>query len=75
MDAAQEAASITREVPASFGSEQWVHDNAFKKGQPNMTAASFYVYVNSILLPSHRLPTYFPRTISFRTVVRWLHRV
>ena len=27
---------------------EWVRDNAFKKEQPNMTAASFCEYVNSI---------------------------
>ena len=54
---------------------KWVHENAFKKGQPNMTAAMFCNYVNSTLLPSQHLPPHFPRTISFRTAVRWLHHL
>lgn len=54
---------------------QWVRDNAFKKGEPNMTAGSFCEYVNSTLLPSQHLPPHFPRTISLRTATRWLHRL
>ena len=52
--------------------KEWVRENAFKKGEPNMTAASFCEYINSILLPSHHLPPNFPRTISFRTAVHRL---
>ena len=54
---------------------EWVRENAFKKGKPNMTALDFCDYVNSSLLPSHHLPPHFPRSISLRTAVRWLHRL
>ena len=52
---------------------EWVRVNAFKKGEPNMTALNFCEYVNSTLLPSQHLPPHFPRSISLRTAVRWLH--
>lgn len=54
---------------------KWVRENAFRKGSPNMTALEFTGYVNNILLPSHHLPPHFPCSISFRTAVRWLHRL
>ena len=59
-----------RESTAKF-----VRNNAFKKGKPNMTALDFCDFVNSTLLPGHHLPPYFPRSISLRTAVRWLHRL
>ena len=40
-----------------------------------MTALNFCDYVNSTLLPSHYLPPHFPRSISVRTAVHWLHRL
>lgn len=54
---------------------EWVHEHAFRKGKPNMTAADFCEFVNSTLLPSHCLPPYFPRSISVRTAIRWLHHL
>ena len=39
---------------------EWVRENAFKKGEPNMTAPSFCVWLNERLLPSSHLPPYFP---------------
>ena len=54
---------------------EWVRENGFKKGEPNMTAASFCEYVNSTLLPSSHLPPFFPRTVSLRTAIRWLHHL
>ena len=39
---------------------EWVRANAFMKGQPNMTAQSFCVWVNEDLLPSSHLPPHFP---------------
>ena len=35
-------------------------ENDFKKGEPNMTAQSFCVWLNEHLLPSSHLPPYFP---------------
>ena len=37
-----------------------VRENDFKKGEPNMTAQSFCVWLNEHLLPSSHLPPYFP---------------
>ena len=54
---------------------EWVRENAFRKGKPNMTASSFCEYVNSTLLPGHHLPPHFPRTITLRTATRWLHHL
>ena len=51
---------------------EWVGENAFKKGEPNMNAAGFCEFVNNKLLPSSYLPPYFPRLVSLRTAIRWL---
>ena len=53
----------------------WVRENAFIKGKPNMTAHSFCVWVNNALLVSSHLPPNFPRSISLRTAIRWLHHL
>ena len=53
----------------------WARENAYKKGEPNMTAGKFCQYVNEELLPSHVLPANLPRTISLRTANRWLHHL
>lgn len=50
---------------------EWVCDDAFKKGAPNMTAAVSM----SVPLPSHHLPPHFPRSSSLRNTVRWLHQL
>ena len=54
---------------------EWVRVNTFKKGEPNMTALNFCEYINSTLLPSQHLPPHFPRSISLRMAVHWLHRL
>ena len=54
---------------------EWVRANAFSKGQPNMTAQTFCDWVNSHLLVSSHLPPFFPREVSLRTSVRWLHHL
>ena len=54
---------------------EWVREHAFVKGEPNMTAQSFCDWVNNTLLPSSHLQPNFPRCISFRTAVRWLHHL
>ena len=54
---------------------EWVREHAFKKGEPNMTAGAFCEYANNHLLPSSHLPPFFPRSISMRTAVRWLHHL
>ena len=52
-----------------------VRANAYKKGEPNMTSVSFLKFVNDELLPSHHLSPHFPRMISLRTAIRWLHNL
>ena len=54
---------------------EYVWENAFNKGEPNRTAPMFREYVNSSLLPSHHLPPHFPRSISLRTAIWWLHKL
>ena len=54
---------------------EFVRANAFKKGEPNMTSVSFLKFVNNELLPSHHLSPHFPRMISLRTAIRWLHNL
>ena len=41
----------------------------------NMTAQSFWDWVNSSLLPSSHLQPHFPRSISVCTAIRWLHHL
>ena len=53
----------------------WVREHGFVKGAPNMTAQSFCDWTNNDLLLSSHLPPYFPRTISLRTAIRWLHHL
>ena len=38
----------------------WLHDNAYQKDKPNLTAATFSVWVNTELLPNSLLPPGFP---------------
>ena len=54
---------------------EWVRENAFKKVEPNMNAAAFCEFVNNQLLPSSHLTPFFPRTVSFRTAIRWLRHL
>ena len=54
---------------------EWVREHAFKKGEPNMTAAAFCEYANNHLLPSSHLPPFFPRSVSLKTATRWLHHL
>ena len=53
----------------------WVRENAYKKGDANLTAQSFCIWVNDHLLPSHNLPPELPRSIALRTATRWLRRL
>ena len=54
---------------------EWVRNNAYVKGKPNMTAADFCAWVNSNLLPKvlENHPSA-PSKISIRTARRWLHK-
>ena len=42
----------------------WARENAYKKGEPNMTAGKFCQYVSEELLPSHVLPANLPTSQS-----------
>ena len=48
---------------------EWVRANAFKKDAPNMNAPALCEYANN------HLPPFFPRSISLRTAIRWLHHL
>ena len=45
----------------------WLHEHAYHKGKPNMTAATFATWVNVELLPKSHLPPGFPTSITPRT--------
>ena len=51
----------------------WLHERAYDKDQPSMTAATFANWVNSDLLENSHLPPGFPRSITPRTARKWLH--
>ena len=53
----------------------WVRENAHKKGEANMTAATFCQWVNTELLPSITLQANYPCSISLRTATQWLHLI
>ena len=52
---------------------QWARENAYKKGEPNMTSSLFCEWVNNDLLPNSNLAPGFPRRIAPRTGARWLN--
>ena len=45
----------------------FVRENAYKRGEANLTAQSFCKWVNNELLPLHNLPPELPRSISVHT--------
>lgn len=49
--------------------------NSCVKGQPNMRAATFCLWVNDDLLPNITLEPGFPRRISVETAAKLLHRL
>ena len=53
----------------------WARENAYKKGEANMTVVKFCQWANDVLLSSHVLSSNMPRTISIRTANRWLHQL
>ena len=52
---------------------EWVRCNAYKKGEPIMTASDFLLWINNTLLPQAQLPPGYPQQISLATAKRWLH--
>ena len=62
-------------VQINLKAAEWVRENAFKKGEPNMTARSFCFWVNDELLPSCVLPPQYPRQITVPIARRWLHHL
>ena len=54
---------------------EFVRANAFENGEPNMTSISSLKFVNNELLPSHHLSAHFPRIVSLRTAMSWLHNL
>ena len=53
----------------------WLHERAYDKDQPCMTAYSFANWVNLDLLPNSHLPPGFPQSITVRTARKWLHKL
>ena len=52
---------------------EYVRENAFRKGSPNMTACSFVSWVNDDLLPITTLESGAPHKISVEVGRQWLH--
>ena len=52
---------------------EYVRENAFRKGSPNMTACSFVSWVNDNLLPITTLESGAPHKISVEVGRQWLH--
>ena len=53
----------------------YVRENSFKKGSPNMTSYSFCKWVNNELLPNNTLEPGFPRQVSVEVCRKWLHQM
>ena len=58
---------LLHEEELRLDAAMWARENAYKKGEANMTAGKFCQWVNNELLPSHNLAPNLPRTISVRT--------
>ena len=70
-----ERSCLLNEEELRLDAAMWARENAYKKGEANMTAGKFCQWVNNELLPSHVLSSNLPRTISVRTANRWLHQL
>ena len=51
----------------------YVRENSFVKGKPNLTNSMFCKWVNEVLLPNEVLDPGFPRSVSIKTSRKWLH--
>ena len=69
------SATVYHDERLNHKAAEWVRAHAFMKGEPNMTAQSFCDWINSDLLVASHLPPFFPREISLRTSIRWLHHL
>lgn len=67
--------AIANDEALSDQARQYVRQNAFRKGAPNMTARSFCAWVNNELLPNNTLEPGAPRKISVEVSRRWLHEM
>ena len=52
-----------------------VRENAYQKGEVNMSAKYFCEWANSGLLPYTNFPSNMPHTIKLRTTISWQHRI
>jgi hypothetical protein len=62
--------AIANDEDLSKQAREYVRDNAFRKGAPNMTSRSFCNWVNDILLPNNTLEAGAPRKISVEVARR-----
>ena len=51
----------------------YVRENSFVKGKPNLTNSMFCKYVNEVLLPNKVLDPGFPCSVSIETSSKWLY--
>ena len=67
--------SILDDEVARKEAVKFVRENAFKKGEPNMTACMFCLWVNSDLLPRLTLDPSLPQKVGPETARLWLHEL
>ena len=67
--------SIIDDEAARKDAVKFVRENAYKKGEPNMTAGMFCQWVNCDLLPCLTLDPSLPRKIGVETARLWLHQL
>ena len=54
---------------------RYIRENAAVKGNLNLTAGKFSLWVNDELLPNETLEPGFPRKISAQTARKWMHQL
>ena len=64
---------VSNDEDLTMKAREYVRENAFRKGSPNMTAGSFASWVNNDLLPNATLESGAPRKISVEVGRKWLH--
>ena len=67
--------AITNNEELMEKATQYVRENAFKKGAPNLMSRSFCSWVNDELLPNATLEAGAPRRISVEVARKWLHEM
>ena len=67
--------SIIDDEAARKDAIKFIRENAYKKGEPNMTAGTFCLWVNGDLLARLTLDPSHPHKIGVETARLWLHEL